>query len=372
MRCLAGPVLLSIAVTCACGGGARGGASDAGTRLDAARGVDAAFAGEGTSTVMTQADAGGAGEGGASTDQDAARADAGSSPPPSTLGRPCGGDAECDDGLFCNGQEACPASGQCVAGDPPALDDGVACSVDQCLKGFDTIVHMPDHGACADDDPCTEDTCASAGCTHAHDFGACPCVAAGACDPFAPAPCSGGEACRPTSSGAECRAVDTPELVQGDPCLLPADADRCGAGLVCLDFGDGLACHRMCPSGSIGVCGDTLACLSGVGGDACIGICRPPPEPCDILAQNCADPDDTCTLASHPETGALYTGCRPAGPRAITQLCGGSNGACGHGLICLSGRCRQVCDPNDGDPACSLAGQTCTGLAASYGVPYCE
>jgi len=45
----------------------------------------------------------------------------------------CESDAECDDGLFCNGAETC-ADAVCQAGAPPACDDGIACTVDACSE----------------------------------------------------------------------------------------------------------------------------------------------------------------------------------------------------------------------------------------------
>ena len=39
----------------------------------------------------------------------------------------CQLDADCDDGLFCNGQEICDVAQDCQPGTPPSLDDGVGC-----------------------------------------------------------------------------------------------------------------------------------------------------------------------------------------------------------------------------------------------------
>ncbi|NIS35481.1 MAG: hypothetical protein GWO04_38545, partial [Actinobacteria bacterium] len=43
----------------------------------------------------------------------------------------CTVDADCDDGVFCNGAETCTA-GACAPGTAPSCDDGVACTVDTC------------------------------------------------------------------------------------------------------------------------------------------------------------------------------------------------------------------------------------------------
>jgi len=47
--------------------------------------------------------------------------------------RPCERNDECDDGMFCNGQEQC-VNQKCAAGTPPSCDDGIACTVDRCSE----------------------------------------------------------------------------------------------------------------------------------------------------------------------------------------------------------------------------------------------
>jgi len=62
---------------------------------------------------------------------------------------------DCDDGLFCNGQEGCDAqSSQCVSGSAPVLDDGIDCTTDLCDEINDQIVHTPDDVFCDDGYPC--------------------------------------------------------------------------------------------------------------------------------------------------------------------------------------------------------------------------
>ncbi len=57
--------------------------------------------------------------------------------------------SECDDGLFCNGQEAVDeVTGVCLPGTAPVLDDGVACTEDLCDEQLDSIVHVADHSLC--------------------------------------------------------------------------------------------------------------------------------------------------------------------------------------------------------------------------------
>jgi hypothetical protein len=45
----------------------------------------------------------------------------------------CSGNAQCDDGLFCNGAETCVGS-VCVPGTAVTCDDGIACTLDRCSE----------------------------------------------------------------------------------------------------------------------------------------------------------------------------------------------------------------------------------------------
>lgn len=200
-----------------------------------------------------------------------------------------------------------------------------------------------------------------------------PCTAIGPCDPFDPASCAAGEGCQPGIGMTECVVLDDDAAGLGEACALPTD---CEAGLFCLNFGDGPTCERMCARGSVGFCGDGQACTGAIGGDMCIRICRPIPVPCDIYTQDCVDPDDACTFARHPETRAPYTGCRPAGPQGRGMPCGGSDGQCQAGLVCISeagiSACRQVCGPDGGEPTCTAPGETCDRESSTWMVPYCR
>lgn len=92
----------------------------------------------------------------------------------------CQTDANCDDGLFCNGPELCIA-GRCVAGDAPCgcdcveandscgeccsdmdCDDGDPCTLEQCVD-FACQQELMD---CDDADPCTVDRCVGGDCVH--------------------------------------------------------------------------------------------------------------------------------------------------------------------------------------------------------------
>jgi hypothetical protein len=57
-------------------------------------------------------------------------------------------DANCDDGLFCNGAETCDASQDCQAGAAPNCDDGVSCTDDSCNEGSDSCDNIANDANC--------------------------------------------------------------------------------------------------------------------------------------------------------------------------------------------------------------------------------
>lgn len=59
-------------------------------------------------------------------------------------------DANCDDTLYCNGAETCDAINDCQAGTPPVVDDGVSCTNDSCDEDNDVVVNAPDDANCDD------------------------------------------------------------------------------------------------------------------------------------------------------------------------------------------------------------------------------
>jgi len=62
--------------------------------------------------------------------------------PGNAVGQFCAIDADCDDGVFCNGAEPC-VFGLCKAGVAPNCDDGNVCTSDSCDAGLDTCVNTP-------------------------------------------------------------------------------------------------------------------------------------------------------------------------------------------------------------------------------------
>ena len=68
----------------------------------------------------------------------------------------CTTDAQCSDGLFCNGAETCViATGVCQAGAAPNCDDSVACTTDSCNETTDSCDHAANNAVCSDGLFCT-------------------------------------------------------------------------------------------------------------------------------------------------------------------------------------------------------------------------
>ncbi len=86
-----------------------------------------------------------------------------SDPPPDdgfvdTIGRVCATAEDCQNGLYCDGQELCPY-GFCTAGPLTDCGDGINCTLDTCNEETDACEHAVDDSACDDANPCTTDTC---------------------------------------------------------------------------------------------------------------------------------------------------------------------------------------------------------------------
>jgi hypothetical protein len=64
----------------------------------------------------------------------------------------CTSNAECDNGLYCDGGETCNLdTGECQAGTPPNCNDDVGCTDDICDEDLDACVNYPNDGNCPDD-----------------------------------------------------------------------------------------------------------------------------------------------------------------------------------------------------------------------------
>jgi hypothetical protein len=57
-------------------------------------------------------------------------------------------DANCDNGLFCDGAETCDAVKDCQAGTPPDPSDGVDCTDDSCNESTDSMDNVANDANC--------------------------------------------------------------------------------------------------------------------------------------------------------------------------------------------------------------------------------
>ena len=70
----------------------------------------------------------------------------------------CATDANCDDGVFCNGAEVCTSAGACAAATAPMCDDGVSCTADACDEAAGQCMQTASDDMCGDRETCSADT----------------------------------------------------------------------------------------------------------------------------------------------------------------------------------------------------------------------
>ncbi len=227
----------------------------------------------------------------------------------------------CNDGLYCNGIEACdPESGECIQATPIDLDDGVLCTVDKCNEDTDQIVHDPDNAGCDDGDPCTDNVCdAAAGCLSQNNKAACD--DGDACtenDKCGDGVCSGKpKAC---DDGLFCNGAESCDPANGD--CLPGTAPETDDGVDCTtdscDEGKDEVLHE--PDAA--ACGDDNPCTDDV--------CDPEEGCSNPNNTDECDDGDPCT-----ENDACAEGACTATPKL-----------CSDGLFCNG---LETCDAETGD-----------------------
>ena len=163
-------------------------------------------------------------------------------PPPG-----CTVDADCDNGLFCDGAETCDTgSGICQAGTPPVCDDGVSCTIDSCNETTDSCDNVATDSLCDNGLFCD---------------GAETCDAVNDCQPGTPPVCDDGvsctdDSCNETSDtcnftandancddGAFCNGAETCDAVND----CQAGTDPCEPGETCNETDD------VCEGGGPGI-----------------------------------------------------------------------------------------------------------------------
>lgn len=224
--------------------------------------------------------------------------------------RLCASPSECQNGVFCDGAEACTpgAAGAdergCIAGTPPCAagscdETGLRCSAATCDAPFACAVYCGDGRACTGTESCTAAGCVSTG--------AISCLIAGeTCIEGATPRC--GDACTThadCSDGLFCNGVERcadggcepgASVCGARACDEASDRCRCTTNAQC---DDGLFCNGVeyCPS-STGFCATLapVACPSGQfcaeGADRCLLSCTSSTQCSDGRACNGVE---TCT-----------------------------------------------------------------------------
>jgi hypothetical protein len=305
---------------------------------------------------------------------------------------------ECDDGVFCNGAETCEA-GACMPGDPPACDDGVACTDDQCDPSADACKHGVTHALCDDGvlcngvelcDPlggcfaglpvvcddgvlCTVDTCSEVdqACLHTPSQALCDdgvfCNGAELCDPLGPIPtgCSPSVAPSCGSDGIACTLDVCDELTKS--CHHTPDSAACPPGQLCVPAQ--LGCVLPPPCATSADCDDGYACN---GQETCAaGVCHSSaPVDCsdgiDCTFDLCLEPSGACdhtSLDALCNDGKACNGeetCGPSGCVAgVPIVCGDDGVACTTEICDLDA---DACVPVPHHELCGC-GETCDPLA---------
>jgi hypothetical protein len=218
-----------------------------------------------------------------------------------TIGLPCSTDAECQNGLYCDGEEICPY-GFCQAGERADCSDGVNCTLDTCIEETDTCEHEIDDAACDDSNPCTTDSCEVSSDTCIHE----------------PIDCSDGVNC----------TLDTCDTTTGD-CVHTIADEACDDMDACTTDSCDVPSDT-CINTLIDGDGDTYAPES-CGADDCddtdSSIHPGAPEVCgDGIDQDCDGSDallGTCTCPEAITADGVYTG-TTSGTSLYRGLCGGS------------------------------------------------
>ncbi|MBW2976522.1 tandem-95 repeat protein [Candidatus Woesearchaeota archaeon] len=237
-----------------------------------------------------------------------------------TLANPpqeCTADNDCDDGLYCNGQEKCVGN-VCQAGTAPATDDGISCTTDICDEDADLIVHTAYNSLCDDQNDCTDDVCSVAeDCVYTYNTDPCDdglfCTENDVCS-FGT--CSGTQ--KSADDGVSCTTDSCDEV--NDVIINAPNNGLCDNGLFC----DGQEyCDEAfgCQAGTAPATDDGIDCTA----DSCN-------EAGDVIVNS---PDDS--LCSAGFYCSAQTGCTSAG-----QVCGNDF---------IEGD--EVCDGSD------LDGKTC-------------
>jgi hypothetical protein len=159
----------------------------------------------------------------------------------------CSGDAQCNDGLYCNGVEHC-VSGSCQPGTAVVCNDDVSCTTDSCNEATDACTFTPTDALCSDGQACN---------------GAEVCNATSGCQAGAPLNCDDNSACTSDSCDATqgCRHTQV-SCDDNDACTTDSCNPATGCQHTALNCNDENEC-------TIDSCSATSGCQHTNGTGAC-------------------------------------------------------------------------------------------------------
>jgi hypothetical protein len=281
-------------------------------------------------------------------------------------------DGFCDNGLWCDGQETCDAVNGCQPGTPADCNDSIDCTIDTCDEANDKCVNQPKHSLCDDAihcngietcDPqqgcvagtppacndgidCTNSYCDEdqAKCVHDPDDALCDdevyCNGVEFCDPL-----FGCRAGTPVDcdDGIECTSDECDEATQS--CISTPHNSVCSDGQYC--NGQEICDPALgCQPGQPIVCDDGIACT--------IGSCDESLDMCRYTAQHLlCDDGDPCTQGV----------CQNGSGCTYTTTCGA---CCIFGGGCVDGVTESDCQLL-GPSLFMGIGSTCTGSRGEIG-----
>ncbi len=289
----------------------------------------------------------------------------------------CTSNADCSDGVYCNGAESCQA-GRCVSGTTVGCGDSAACTFDLCDESIRACRHIADHSACPAGQMCA---------------GAAGCGAAGTCATDADCDdhsmCNGAERCvAGLCVGSTPPACDDGIACTSDVCT---EARGCVHTPVDLSCGWGMRCGLSAGCEALPDCATNTDCDDNV---FCNGAERCEDSRCYAGARPTVSDDVACTVDICEEATRTPVHVSDDSLCDVGQMCRGRDGCVGECRVdsdcddnsfcngtetCVASQCvrgaRQDCDDGDGFTAdlCDDAAAACSHIVfacAAGSVPH--
>ena len=233
--------------------------------------------------------------------------------------------AACDDKNLCTKNSCTPDAGCVFTATQSACDDFNLCTKsDTCVQGkcVGTLLGI---ATCADENPCTEDSCAPAfGCTHTPNKAECsdgdPCTKNDICNA---GNCIAGGVICPCETDADCNDAN------------PCSSDKCEPGKGCVNAA----------LGSGDVCNDGNACTGqdACGGGLCLGVVKACDDGNPCTLDGCVA-EEGCTALALQGMPCNDANACTSGDLCLNGACGGTAKNCDDGNPCTT----DGCDPKKG------------------------